>query len=364
MDNPPPIQPQPIDDGTGGITPRPQRTTFPVWRVLIGVVGVVVVGIIAAAVLYVQALRPVDGNDAAKHTVEIVSGMMPSEIARHLKESDVIRSQMAFDIHTRLAGVRNQLQAGTYELTKQMSTQQVVDMLVNGSINEEFEVTFLPGATLADGREALVKAGFDETEVDAALSATYDHPLFASRPATADLEGYLFGETHRFTRGTSVNTVLHRFFDDFYAVIEREGLVAKYKAQGLSLYEGITLASIIQKEVSGDGDSKQVAQVFYKRLADGISLGADATFVYAATKAGETPRVNYPSPYNTRIHTGLPPGPISTPGVEALVATAAPAAGDYLYFVSGDDGTNYFSRTEQEHIRNTRQYCQKNCALF
>lgn len=363
MDSTPVIQPKPIDDEAGGIPSRPRRK-LPVWRIIIGAACALLLAVIVTIIIYVQALRPVDPGDSSVQTVEIVSGMMPSEIARHLKESDIIRSQAAFDVHTRLVGVRNKLRAGVYEFTKQMSTQEVVESLVGGPVNEEFEITFLPGATLADSRQVLVAAGFSEAQVDAALAKRYDHPLFAGRPVYADLEGYIYGETHRFSAGTSAERVLTRYFDDYYKVIQDNRLVERYQAQGLSLYEGITLASIIQKEVSGRGDSRQVAQVFYKRLAEGISLGADATFVYAARKAGDTPRVDYPSPYNTRIHQGLPPGPIASPGLTALLATADPAEGDYLFFVSGDDGTNYFSRTEAEHIATTRRYCTQNCALF
>jgi UPF0755 protein len=95
-----------------------------------------------------------------------------------------------------------------------------------------------------------------------------------------------------------------------------------------------------------------------------MPLGADATFVYAAKKLGTAPSVNLESPYNTRIHAGLPPGPIASPGKSALEAAGNPATGDYLFFVSGDDGTTYFTRTQQEHDQKTREYCHKNCSLF
>ncbi len=116
--------------------------------------------------------------------------------------------------------------------------------------------------------------------------------------------------------------------------------------------------------MANPADQKQVAQIFYKRLGEDIPLGADATFVYAAKKLGVTPSVDLDSPYNTRVHAGLPPGPISTPGLSALQAVAQPAPGDYLYFVSGDDGQTYFARTQEEHEANAAQYCKVNCALF
>jgi UPF0755 protein len=217
---------------------------------------------------------------------------------------------------------------------------------------------------VADNKKVLLEAGYNQAEIDAAFKKTYESPLFQDKPANADLEGYIYGETYTFSAGSTVEQILQRTFDEFYAAISENDLISGLRAQGFNLYQGVTLASIIQREVSGQADSAQVAQIFLKRLNEGMPLGADATFVYVANKAGITPTVDLDSPYNTRIHTGLPPGPISAPGVAALQAVAHPAEGDYLYFVSGDDGKNYYSRTIEEHEKNTREYCKINCSLF
>lgn len=370
-------QPQPPHPDFSSLSPRPitetphrsllgskKRRRMKLWHGLIIFLLLIIALSGIGLILYTQALRPVDVNDQTSKVVEINSGATPSGIAALLQESGVIRHAVVFEIYTRLNGMQNNLQAGTYQLKPSQSTQEVAAALVEGPGVQDIEVTFLPGGTVADAKLVLEQAGFKDDEVEAALKAHSDHPLFAGRPTSADLEGYLHGETHRFTSETSVHAVLEQFFDDYYKVIIDNDLEARFKKHGLTLYEGIILASIVQKEVAGEGDSRQVAQVFYKRLAKDMPLGADATFVYAAKKAGETPRVDYPSPYNTRLHSGLPPGPISTPGIEALLAVADPARGEYLYFVSGDDGKNYFSKTEKEHIENTKKYCKENCNLF
>ena len=355
-------EPQPIDSSP--TRPEPPKKSRLWLKIIINLILIVVAAVVAVSIMFVLALRPVNSSDKTAHQIEVVAGSTPGQIADTLEENGVIRQSQAFNIYTRLLGTHNSLQAGHYSFTPSQSTPEIADALVKGPESQDFSITFLPGATLADHKKVLTEAGFSEAEVDEAFAADYDHLLLADRPESADLEGYIFGETHRFTQGTSVGEILERYFDDYYRVIEDNNLVKAYADHDLTLYEGITLASIIQKEVSGEGDSRQVSQVFHKRLAEDMPLGADATFVYAAEKDGQTPRVDYPSPYNTRIHGGLPPGPISTPGVEALQAAANPAEGDYLYFVSGDDGANHFSRTEEEHIRKTRQYCQENCALF
>lgn len=349
------------------LAPAPSAKRSPKRTALYWIAGFVVLLAIAmglAYTWYTSALKPVDTSSAAKDVpVVIESGMLPAQIAERLKEKGVIRNATAFMVYVRLSDTRNSLQAGSYTLSTGDSVEQTVKKLLNASA-DEFSVTLIPGETLAGHKQALIAAGYSEAEVTAALAKSYEVPVAKARPAGATLEGYLYGDTHQFARGVTVDTVIERFLLDLQAKVDENDLEAKYRAQGMSLHEGIILASIVQKEVSSREDSAKVAQVFYTRLATGMPLGADATFVYVAKKEGRTPSVNDPSPYNTRLVKGLPPGPISTPGIEALLAVGAPANTDYVYFVSGDDGKNYFSKTLGEHERLTRQYCQQNCALF
>ncbi len=364
MEYKPELKPQSIELDDGLLAVVQKRSKRPVWLgVVLGSIGLLV-GIIGLMMtLYTQALQPVDSKDYTERTVEIISGSTPSDIGKTLKESGVIRSELAFYIYTRLHKVQDGLQAGVYQLRPSDSMRMIVEALTRGVQADEFEVTFLPGATLEESKRVLLRVGFHEDEIDAAFVAQYDHPLFAGRPTTADIEGYLFGETHRFIKGTSLAAVLTRFFDDFYEVVKREDLVAGYEKQGLTLYEGITLSSVVQRE-SGGGDEAQIAQVFLLRLQRGIQLGSDVTYQYAADKLGVPRDVNLDNPYNTRRYTGLPPGPIATPGVTALKAVSHPAKGDYLYFLSGDDDVTYFAHTETEHEENIRKHCQKKCQII
>ena len=148
-----------------------------------------------------------------------------------------------------------------------------------------------------------------------------------------------------------------------YADIQANNLEQAYAARGMTLYQGITFASIVQSEVSNKADMPLVSQVFHKRLDEGIVLGSDVTFIYGARKLGVAPTVNLDSPYNTRVRQGLTPTPVSNPGLDALLAGANPSDTDYLYFVAGDDGKTYFSRTNEEHEALTRQHCMQNCIL-
>lgn len=370
-----PPAPQPLlEDHASLETPKKRRW----WKWLLIISGVVVLLLVIAAGVgftwYQNALSPVSNDtNASRVQLTIETGTTPSQIGTLLFEKKLIRSQSAFDIYTRLSRTQNKLQAGSYRLSPAESTQDVVKHLVSGNV-DEFSLTFYPGATLTDTTTTveskkvdvttvLKHAGYPTSEITAALKKTYDHPLFADKPASADLEGYVYGETYSFPTSASVEDILIRTFDEFYAKVKENNLVAGFQAQGLNLYQGITMASIIQREVPGAKDQKQVAQVFLKRYREGMTLGSDITAYYGADKLGERRTVAVDSPYNTRIHAGLPPGPIAAPGLSALIAAANPAEGDYLFFLSGDDEVTYFARTGAEHDANIANHCTVKCAM-
>ena len=223
----------------------------------------------------------------------------------------------------------------------------------------------MPGATVAQNKKVFEDLGYSTSVVDAAFAKTYTSALFDGKPASADLEGYVYGETYSFVTGTSVETILERTFSEYLSAVKENNLVSRYASHGLSLYEGITLASIVQKEASASGDDMpQIAQVFYKRLASDMPLGSDVTYQYIADKTGVKRDPSLDSPYNTRIYKGLPPGPIATPGLKALLAVASPASGDYLYFLSGDDDVTYFAKTLEEHEANIKNHCHEKCQIL
>ncbi len=357
-------------------TPSNSRTFFrPSFKlVILSVLGALILSIVAAGIWYVMALQPVDRNDMSRERIAIKPGSSLLTISELLEQKQLIRSRLAFNLYARFTGAGARLQAGTYNLSPSESSLAIIRHFTSGSV-DQFTITFLPGATLrrlsgetsdnaADIESALLKAGYGREEIEAAFNKNYDHPLFTDKPAGADIEGYVYGETYKFNGNASVEQILEETFDEYYRVIEKNDIIASYKKQGLTLYEGITLASIIQREVITPADQKQVAQVFLTRLKRNISLGSDVTYQYAAKKEGVPPTPNLDSPYNTRKVAGLPPGPISTPGKGALQAVASPASGDYLFFLSGDDDITYFSRTSQEHEANIIKHCSQKCSEF
>jgi len=312
---------------------------------------------------YTSKLEAVSPGSEQKVAVTIKAGTGPADIAAILKDKQLIRSETAFNWYVRLHQVADKLQAGSYRLSKGDDVPRLVRQLTSGDV-DTFSVTFLPGDTLEGHEKALKKAGFSESAIAAAFAKTYDLPLFADKPASASLEGYIYGETYEFPANARAQDVLMRSFEEFSALVEKDNLRALYKKQGLTLHAGIILASIIQREVPSVIDQQQVAQVFYLRLKKGMPLGSDVTYQYIADKTGQVRSPNLDSPYNTRKYPGLPPGPISSPGASALYAVAHPAKGDYLYFLSGDDGKTYFARTNAEHEANIEHHCQQKCKIL
>lgn len=359
----PAVPPQPINTPTGIITSKKSRKKLLIWLIS-AVLGLMIAAAGALFFWYTSQLAPVNAADVDKKLVSIESGATPDQIAALLEDEKVIRSATAFLWYARVQGLQNTLQAGAYRLSPSESTPQIVEHISGGKV-DTFNITFIPGATVADNREVFISAGYSEEEIRAAFSKTYDSPLFQGKPAEADLEGYIYGETYNVSSTASVEDILNLTFDEFYSVVQENNLVERYQAQGLSLFQGITLASIVQREASSTvNDMAQISQVFHRRLSIGMPLGSDPTYQYAADKLGVARSTTLDSPYNTRIHAGLPPGPIAAPGEDALIAVASPAAGDYLYFLSGDDDVTYFSRTFEEHEQNIVNHCQKKCQIL
>ena len=235
---------------------------------------------------------------------------------------------------------------------------------------EVFSFTIKPGETIFDIKKALVAEGYSQEEVDKAFNAEYDFEFLKKRPAGASLEGYLYGETYEFYKGVPVEDIITKYLEKMGEVIAENDLEARYAAHGFTLHEGITLASVVQKE-SPAGEQPTVAQVFMTRLAYGIPMGSDVTVSYAldvvdpdrTTYRDNQAALQIDSCYNTRLHAGLPCGPISNPNLPSLLAVADPADTAYLYFLTGDDGLMYYSYTEAEHNQNAYLHCQNLCNI-
>ena len=339
-----------------------------------GIAIIVILGLIAiGGFLWAQSmLSPVmsDCGTACEEVQFVVAdGESKTIIADNLEQSGLIKNSFVFKTYMQLFKPDVNLKSGIYMLNKGLTADDIIDKLAKGADDENtFMFTILPGENIYSIKQKLLKLNYSSSEIDAAFSANYDYEFLNERPSGATLEGYLYGETHEFFKDATVKDILDKYLAGMAEVISENGLRAKYKAQGLSLFEGITLASIVQKEAHSP-DQPTVAQVFLSRLSMGIPLGSDVTVSYALdtidpdrqTYQDNQAALTVDSCYNTRVRAGLPCGPISNPGLSALLAVANPSDTSYLYFLTGDDGLMYYSYTETEHNQNIYSHCQELC---
>lgn len=325
-------------------------------------------------------------------TIEISAGESVKQIANNLKQAGLIRNPLAFELYARINNLHAKLKAGKYSFRKTMSARAIAKQLVNGVVSSDvFNLTILPGTSLlgdkGKSQTAIIHQfrtlGYSEEEINQALTKHYDNPilkgLYADEnklssldiPAKLSLEGYLYGETYQFYNHEKLENVITTILNQFNDVVVSNQLEEKFKARGLSLRQGIILASIIQKEAHTE-DMPGVSMVFQNRLKRGIALGSDVTATYAAditgidrTNATNADILAVNSLYNTRKFPGLPPGPIAVPSKAALLAVAEPdsSKASMLYFLTGDDGLMYYSSTDAEHNQKIRDHCQKLCKV-
>ena len=332
------------------------------WLIALAV-ALILVGSTAVTlrIWYSNSLKPVSSSaDTVFFTVTLGSGV--HQIAVELNNSGLIRSVSAFETYVTTNNFRDKLQAGTYRLGPSMSVQTIVAKMVKGDVAKDL-LTILPGKRLGEIQETFRKAGYSQAEVKAAFNpAVYSgHPALASLPKGASLEGYLYPDSYHKQSNTSASTIVRQSLDEMAKHLT-SGITNGIKSQGLSVFEGIILASIVLKETDNPSDQPVVAQVLLARLAQDIALQADATAYYASDVAGQPRSLSINSAYNTYLHPGLPPGPISNVTKGALQAVANPAKSTYIYYFTGKDCKMHYTYTLEEHQAAIAKYGVKSCS--
>ncbi len=303
---------------------------------------------------YRYQLRPV--GEGERVLFEIKAGEGAEQVAEGLKERGLIRSRFAFISYVNLHGHRKGLKAGTYALSPESSTPRIAERLVGGKVNGKV-ITVPEGYRIRQIEKLAVENGIPAEQFRAALAAPHPHQFLKGKPVNVSLEGYLFPDSYDLGATPTAAAFVDQMLTTFGNKVRPEYARA-FAAHGFTFHQGLTIASIVEKEVSIPADRPIVAQVLIKRAKIGMPLGADPTTAYAAELLGVPFNVNLDHPYNTRKVKGIPPGPIASPGLSALDAVARPAATDYLYFLSGRDGKTYFARTYEEHNRNIKRYLE------
>lgn len=326
---------------------------------LVLVLGLLV-GIGLAANHYVRlAHAPYKGYSEAELFFTVERGASGRSIGRKLAEESIVSDARVFSAMLRYRGDMAKLQAGEYLFREPMSMFQVADKLVSGDVYT-FSVTVPEGLTLHETAELLDQRGVSEAHE---LISVFQSPALVRDidPDASDLEGYLFPSTYRFPREPSPELVVRTMVNQFRELYERSWRGAA-EGKELSARELVTLASIIEKETGTDAERSLIGSVFWNRIERGMPLQSDPTIIYALKLEGRFDGnlrrrdLQMLSPYNTYQVRGLPPGPIASPGQNSIRAVLEPAETKYLYFVSKNDGTSYFSETLREHNAAVRKY--------
>ncbi len=327
-----------------------------VWRlgITIAILVVLVLGGMTGAAVYLLSPPQSTGKPVLVH---IKPGGTIWDVSKELQHHGLIRSANLFFLYTHLMGKSRRIHAGYYRLSPAMSAAQVLDLLVSGKHVTGIWVTIPEGFTAWQIANLLQKRGV--VSAKPFLSVVHrpwgiiraDFPI----PKTG-LEGYLFPDTYLFDPKSSPRAVIQRMVNDF----ERRFFLPYRKElqnDPIGLSGVTTVASMIEREAKMERDRPRIAAVIYNRLKIGMPLQIDASVLYAMNH--HTTRISAKdlktaSPYNTYQHTGLPPGPISNPGLQSLLAALHPDHDSYLYYVAAPNGTQIFATTLAQHERNIR----------
>ena len=284
-------------------------------------------------------------------TVEVPFGASPRSVARVLSQHSVVRSAEAFYLLSRLTGWSDQLRAGVYRFQGRTSCLGVLRQLRSGH-GLMTKVTIPEGARSWEVASILQRT----VRVDSARFMRLVHSDSVAHAYGVDapgLEGYLYPDTYLLAPHVAPEKALEAMVKRFWQVVD-DSIPGLARAQGFTLHQVVTLASLIEGEAKVDSERALISAVYRNRLRKGMLLQACPTIQYILR--GPRRRLllddlKIDSPYNTYRHRGLPPGPVNNPGLRSITAALHPARVDYLYFVADGEGGHYFSRTLAQHLR-------------
>ncbi len=328
---------------------------------------IVLLFIIISGLIYWHWLNSPVNTIPGEVTFVISKGQSVKQIADNLYQAGLIKSKLFFRYVIWRA--KANLKAGEYALNQKMTTRQIASTIINGeTLNEEKIIRLIEGWRISDINEYLIKNKIISDNSFSALSKAqivkwefnFAKPEFLNdAPASATLEGYLFPDTYRIYNDAGSEEIIAKILDNFNHKLTGE-MRQEIKKNNKSIFEIITMASLVEKEARTPADMKIVAGIFWDRIKNKIPLQSDATLSYILNDnqpSHSLAETKIDSPYNTYKYLDLPPSPICNPGLNAITAAVYPIYTDYNYFLSKPDtGETVFSKTLEEHNRNKAKY--------
>ncbi len=336
------------------------KLSLSVKQIVLITIIIVLFGTALFAYQYYKELGlPVDSNSDKSIAVEIPRGASTSNIARILKENELIKNELYFKLVTRQNNIDGSFQAGEYELKQSMDVQEIINKIINGetfvdtikfTIPEGFELR-----QIVDRISTIDGIDIDKTKlINIIEDEDFDFRFLENIPKGENrLEGFLFPDTYRVERDIDEKEIIFTMLNRFNQVFKDE-YYDKAEELNMSLLDVISLASIIEREAMVESERPIISGVFQNRLEKGMLLQSCATVQYVLGERKEVlsyKDLEIESPFNTYKNVGLPPRPIASPGQASIEAALYPVETDFLYFVAKGDGSHIFSKTYSEHLR-------------
>jgi len=307
----------------------------------------------------------------------IEKGLGVKQISADLESTGFIHNDFIFRTYVWVHNLENKFFAGHYNLPEKISMKQLVEILTgNNSFAPSRKVTVIEGWSIPQVASYLEEVmGFEKTEFyrltgfpisssenqngkTVSFDFSSEFAFLRDKPVEFGLEGYLFPDTYNFGLEDDPMTVIRKMLNNFDNKFNQK-MRDRAEEQGKTIYEIVTVASILERELRTLDEKKIGADIIYKRLALGMPLQMDSTVNYLTGKKASQvglQDLEIDSPYNTYKYKGLPPGPISNPGLDSLLAALNPIESDYLYFLTDKEGRAHFSKTYAEHLEKKKRY--------
>lgn len=335
-------------------------------------VFMLIIVVIVLVLLYFFWALNAHGTKGEKQNFVVTSGQGLKAIAANLESKGYLKHRKAFEIYEYLTGNHTKIQAGVYEISTGMSAKELAGIL-SDSAKSVYDVKRVKeGSTLEDVVNDFYGDGnsAEKTAFSAALKAkaqTYSY--FGEKPRVKSLEGYLFPDTYFFAKDAKPEDIINKILANTDTKITKD-MRAQITKQKRTIYDVLTLASIVEKEVGRNAQTvadlkklqderEVVAGIFMNRLSIGMALQSDATVTYITKKkdpSASLEDIQIDSPYNTYKYKGLPPGPISNPSLSSILAAINYRDTDYLYFLTDSSGEAHYAKTLEEHNQNKAKY--------
>lgn len=329
------------------------------------IIGTAVILAVLISVAGYSSLLTMRSSNIEVRIFEVPEGVTLKWIAANLQKEGIIENKTLFMLAGRVLLSDKDVRAGEYLFTTDMSLFEVISSFRNGKVNYR-TVTIPVGARIDQIGEILQDKGLVDKETFRQL--TRNHGLISLLnldSETDSLEGFLYPDTYYFVKNSSPDRIVRKMIMRFNKLFTPE-MAARASELHMSIKEVVTLASVIEKELGSESERTLISAVFHNRLRRKMPLQSDPTVIYALGEDfdGDLKKKHliFKSSYNTYLQRGLPPGPIGSPTIESIRAALYPANVDYLYFVSRNDGTHYFSNNFEEHDRAVAVY-QRSLAL-